>query len=116
MFRAAVEMFNAGDFVYAYEMVEQVWQTAPDGARDFYKGFLQTAAGLARLQQGSYPGAVSLLSTGLALLEPYEPAAFGIEVTALIEDAAAILTELRRLGPEHIAAVATRAMPLIQKV
>src|SRR5581483_1966255 len=116
MFRAAVEMFNTGDFVYAYEMTEQVWQTAPDAARDFYKGFLQTAAGFAKLRQGNHTGAVSLLSTGLELLEGFEPVTFGIDVTDLVDASARVLEALRRLGPEGIARAADMPLPAIRKV
>jgi predicted metal-dependent hydrolase len=116
MFRAAVEFFNTGDFVYAYEMSEQVWQSAPDAARDFYKGFLQTAAGFARLRQANYAGAVSLLSTGLALLEGFEPVTLGIDVTALVDASARVLEELRRLGPDGITEMSAGPLPRITKV
>src|SRR5205809_254924 len=116
MFRAAVEFFNTGDFVLSYEMAEQAWATAPDPARNFLKGFLQTAAGLAKLQQDNYAGAVSLLATGLELLEPFEPAAFGIDVTNLVDAAAAILNQLHRLGPDRLTDVAALPMPRIHKL
>lgn len=87
--------FNAGRFFEAHEWLEEVWQYERGPIRDLYKGLIQIAAGFVHASRGNRGGAIRLLATGVAYLEPYrETGAMGWDAAAI---AAAAEDALRRL-------------------
>ncbi len=98
----AVREFNAWRFYDCHETLEDVWrEQAPDIA-DFYQGLIKVATGFHHLLRGNQKGAVSLLSGGIDLLEPFRPACLGVDIGRLVDDARLCLDRMLELGPERL--------------
>ena len=59
--------------------------------RTLFQGIIQLAAAYVHLARGETPGALKLLDAAVAKLHGFEPAHLGIEVGAMVEQAAAAL-------------------------
>jgi predicted metal-dependent hydrolase len=94
----AVQEFNSGQFFECHETLEEIWQEEPGRLRDFYKGLIQVAAGFVHAQRANARGAVIKLSSGSDYLEPYRPAAMGIDVGSAIEQARDAASRIEALG------------------
>ena len=82
---AGIELFNQGLFMEAYEVWEERWVEDAGEGTELLQGLLQISVGLAKLKEGSPRGTVKLLNTGLALIDPYRPEVYDIDVEALVE-------------------------------
>lgn len=94
---AAAALFDAGLFFETHEVLEPPWKAADEPLRTFLQGLIQIAAGFHHRSQGNLRGAESLLREGLARLHPFSPAAYRVDVRALL---AAVETALGALDEE----------------
>ena len=83
-----VRLFNAGLWFEAHEVLEDAWRAEPGEVRTLYQGLLQVGVGLLHASRGNLRGALNLLDRGMARLEPFRPHRLGLDVDALLHDAA----------------------------
>ncbi|MFW6324528.1 MAG: DUF309 domain-containing protein [Desulfovibrionales bacterium] len=85
-FTVGIIEFNRGAYFQAHETWERVWHKAPVSERDFYKGLIQVDVALYHHRHGNRKGAVLLLESSMALLQPYSPAFKNIDLEKLLSD------------------------------
>ena len=110
-----IEQFNAGEFFEQHETLELLWRATRTPDRGLYHGILQIGVGLHHWRNGNLHGASVLLDAGIERLRPFAPRCHGVDVDALIRDAAALRTRLGELGRERmgevdVAAIAPRVL------
>jgi predicted metal-dependent hydrolase len=81
-----VDLFNRGEFFEAHEVVEDLWNETTGPDREFLKGFIQAAVALEHHRRGNPRGFASVLGTAAGYLRRADPAAGGLDVTALLAD------------------------------
>lgn len=95
--------WDARQFFDAHETWEEIWQVERRSIRGFYQGLILLAAGLHHWTGTRRPRGVRIkLSSGIERLAPYAPSYLGVDVSAMIGDAAVLL----RQAPDHPAALA----------
>lgn len=115
----AARQFNQWRFYDCHETLEDLWREsggkAPGApaAAGFYQGLIKLAAGFHHLLRGNHGGAVSLLSSGIALLAPHRPSCQGIDVQRLVEEAGACLARVQELGPRRLTELDRALIPRI---
>ena len=105
--RKGIEEFNSWRFYDCHETLEDVWRESGGKAVDaplagFYQGLIKVAAGFHHLIRDNHKGAVNLLSDALRLLEPYRPAALGVDVEGLVAGVRRALDAVVGLGPGRL--------------
>jgi predicted metal-dependent hydrolase len=86
LFRDGIELFNGGRFFEAHEAWEEIWRSTSPEPRDLFQGLIQTAAALHQfLDLHRIEGPRRTLAKARRRLEPYTPAALGIDVSGLLE-------------------------------
>jgi len=93
-----VRLFNAGLWFEAHEVLEDAWRAEPGEVRHLYQGLLQVGVGLLHASRGNLTGALNLLDRGMARLRPFAPRCLGLEVDALLRDAAEARSALAAPG------------------
>ena len=77
-------------------MWEEAWRTAEGADRPFLEGLVQLACGLhLRTRRGGQRGAEHLIAQALVTLEEHQPAAHGVDLTALLAEVGAYLDRVR---------------------
>ena len=112
-FDKAVAEFNSWRFYDCHETLEDVWRAEPGHIADLFQGVIKVAAGLHHLLRGNRKGTLNLLAHALQLLEPFEPAAFGIDVRRLRQETSDVLDRVRALGPRRLDEFDRATMPRI---
>lgn len=124
-FWQGVNQFNQRDFYACHDTLEPLWMEASQAEKNFYQGALQISVALYHLSNHNWRGAAILLGEGISRLRKYQPSYFNINVEQLIDDSAAILSQLQAAGPDKVADVAAELftpvghpsrLPLIVKV
>lgn len=82
---AAVELFNAGRWLAAHEVLDELWERTSGPDADFYKGLIQAAVALHHLEEGNAEGAAKLFRGHRRCLGAYLPAHRGIDLAAFLE-------------------------------
>ena len=82
-FQHGVELFNAGSFFDAHEVLEDVWRELQGREKDFLQAVIQAAVGLHHYSTGNITGARSLLARASRKLANYPGAYCGIELEEL---------------------------------
>jgi predicted metal-dependent hydrolase len=80
---AAVSLWNQERFFESHELLEDVWQAAPDDDRLFWQGVIQVAVGCCHHQRGNVRGAVALLGKAADKLRGYPDVYYGVDVEQL---------------------------------
>jgi uncharacterized protein len=111
--RVGVHLFNAGEFFECHEVLEELWRDEPGPIRELYQGILQVGVGFYHLGRANHRGAVNLLGYGIARLERVPPDAQGLDVRALLVQAARCRERLVELGPHRLDAFDTATIPKI---
>lgn len=93
-----VELFNAGEFFEAHEVLEDVWRLAVGEERRFLQGLIQIAVALHHHSTGNLIGARSLLARGASKLEPLPPSLENLRVGELRASAEQWLAHLSTAG------------------
>src|SRR3954447_5157535 len=100
---AAVAQFNRGEFFAQHETLELLWRGERRDIRYLYQGILQIGVAFHHLRRLNHHGTVYMLTRGPRYLAPFAPACQGVDVAALLDDAAAARREVERLGPSRLA-------------
>jgi predicted metal-dependent hydrolase len=99
----AVAQFNRGEFFEQHETLELLWRAERRDVRYLYQGILQIGVAFHHLRRLNHHGTVYMLTRGPRYLAPFAPRCQGIDVQALVDEAAAALREIERLGPGRLA-------------
>jgi predicted metal-dependent hydrolase len=81
---AFVEHFNHQAYFEAHDVLEEFWLVTRGERRDFYKGLIQTAVALLKLQQGKIAPASTLARRAASHLQKYSPMCEGINVELIL--------------------------------
>jgi uncharacterized protein len=105
--RAALEagraLLDAGRHFEAHEAWEVAWRQEAGEARQLLQGLIQVAAGLHHAGAGNRAGALKLLASGLALLEPLPGEAAGLALEPFRAGARACLAAAQAGAPVEAA-------------
>lgn len=96
------------EFFDAHEIWEEVWQRERRSVRSFYQGLILLAAGLHHWTGTHRPRGVRIkLASGVERLAPYAPSYLGVDVSAMVADAAVLLGRSAGLDPKALADTST---------
>jgi predicted metal-dependent hydrolase len=84
--RAAFELFDAGRYLAAHELFEELWEETEGGDSDFFKGLVQAAIALHHFQSGNLEGATKLYSGHRRCLASYLPHHAGLDVARFLAE------------------------------
>jgi predicted metal-dependent hydrolase len=85
LLRRGIQLFNQGLFFEAHEAWEEIWRSTTPEPRDLFQGLIQVAAALHQfldLKRNEAPRRT--LAKARRRLEPYIPAALGIDIADLL--------------------------------
>jgi predicted metal-dependent hydrolase len=110
----AVAQFNRGEFFEQHETLELLWRAERRDIRYLYQGILQIGVAFHHLRRLNHHGTVYMLTRGSAYLAPFAPRCRRVDVQALLDEAAAALREVDRLGPARLAEFDWRLVPRVR--
>jgi len=89
LFQEGIDLFNRGkqgDFFLAHEAWEEIWRSTTPEPRELFQGLVQVAAALHQfLDLGRTDGPRRTFAKARTRLEPFAPAACGLDVAGLLE-------------------------------
>jgi len=101
--RQWVELFNAGRYFEAHEVLELPWLREVEPRKTLLKGLIHAAVALYHYGRGNGHGARVKYASCARYLEPYRPRCEGVDVEALLRDLeaffAALLAQPRGAAP-----------------
>src|ERR1700704_1046423 len=109
-----IAQFNRGEYFEQHETLELLWRAEAREVRRLYQGILQIGVAFHHLRRRNHHGTVYMLTRGARYLAPFAPQCQGVDVQALIADAAAALLEVQRLGPDRLADFNWQLAPVIR--
>ena len=112
----AIAQFNRGEFFEQHETLELLWRAERRDIRYLYQGILQIGVAFHHLRRLNHHGTVYMLTRGPRYLAPFAPRCQGVDVQRLLDDAAAALREVERLGPPRLAEFDWRLAPQVRLV
>jgi len=107
-FRAGVQLFDAGEYLAAHELFEELWEESEAGDADFFKGLVQAAVALHHLRAGNLEGAAKLHAGQRRLLAPFLPRHRGLDLARFLEEMRGVLAGASEGAPEMPAAARPR--------
>src|SRR5882724_9145776 len=111
-----IAQFNRGEYFEQHETLELLWRAEPRDVRRLYQGILQIGVAFHHLRRRNHHGTVYMLTRGPRYLAPFAPRCQGVDVQALMADAAAALAEVERLGPSRLAEFDWRLTPTVRLI
>ena len=111
-----IAQFNRGEFFEQHETLELLWRAERRDIRYLYQGILQIGVAFYQLRRLNHHGTVYLLTRGPRYLAPFAPRCQRVDVQALLDDAAAALREVERLGPTRLAEFDRSLVPKVRLV
>jgi uncharacterized protein len=109
-----IAQFNRGEFFEQHETLELLWRAERRDIRYLYQGILQIGVAFHHLRRLNHHGTVHMLTRGPRYLAPFAPLCQRVNVAALVDDAAAALAEVQRLGPDRLAEFDWRLAPKVR--
>src|SRR3982075_1947488 len=109
-----IAQFNRGEFFEQHETIELLWRAERRDIRYLYQGILQIGVAFHHLRKLNHHGTVYMLTRGPNYLRPFAPACRRVDVQALLDDAAAALREVERLGRSRLAEFDWRLAPKVR--
>jgi predicted metal-dependent hydrolase len=82
--RLAAELFNAGEYHAAHEVLDELWEMSPRADSDFLKGLIQACIALHHYRADNFEGAKKLYSGHRQYLGAFLPAHRGVDVAAFL--------------------------------
>jgi len=83
-FEKGVELFNNRHFFECHDVIEDIWMEWRGSDPTFFQGIIHIAVGFYHLDNENYRGSRSQFSKGLAKLERFQPAYYGVELKAFL--------------------------------
>lgn len=85
LFWEGINLFNRGEFYDSHEVWEDVWRSNKPEPRDLFQGLIQVAAAIHQFRDlKRQDGPRRTLAKARQRLEPYAPAACGLDVGSLL--------------------------------
>src|SRR5436190_23988049 len=109
-----IAQFNRGEYFEQHETLELLWRAEPRTIRYLYQGILQIGVAFHHLRKHNHHGTVYMLTRGSRYLLPFVPRCQGVDVQALLSDAATALREVERLGPDRLDEFDWRLAPRVR--
>lgn len=100
--RQGIELFNAGEYFEAHELLELAWRAESRPVRDLYQGLLQIGVGYYHLLRRNYRGARKMFQRGRTSLESLPDVCQGVDLRQFRSDFSMIEERVIRLGPDHL--------------
>jgi predicted metal-dependent hydrolase len=97
-----LRLFNAGQYFEAHEALEDAWNAERGKVRELYRGILQIAVVYLHITRRNYDGALKVYGRSQRWMKDWPAICRGIQVEELRRNAANVMTEIQRLGKEHI--------------
>jgi len=88
---AGIRLFDAGRYLAAHELFEELWESTEGPESEFFKGLVQAAVALHHLENGNLEGAAKLYTGHRRCLAAYQPSHAGIDVTRFLAEMRACL-------------------------
>jgi hypothetical protein len=83
--RRGVELFNAGEFFEAHEVIEELWVRTEKGPlKLFYQGLIQAAVAMSHHARGRVGPALTMISRARPKLIDFSPTWCGLDVAGLL--------------------------------
>ncbi|MGH2549279.1 MAG: DUF309 domain-containing protein [Thermomicrobiales bacterium] len=108
-----IELFNAGEYYEAHEVIEHEWHAERSDVRRLYQGILQIGVGLHHTRSGNHRGAVLLLTDGIEKTSGFMPEFRGLDIARLVVEAQACLDQIGTLGPDGLGEFDWSRVPVI---
>jgi hypothetical protein len=86
LFLEGIELFNRGELYDSHEVWEDIWRSTTPEPKDLFQGLIQVAAALHQfldLKRQEAPGRT--LAKARTRLEPFAPAACGLDIAGLLD-------------------------------
>jgi predicted metal-dependent hydrolase len=109
-----IAQFNRGEYFEQHETLELLWRAEPRDIRYLYQGILQIGVAFHHLRKLNHHGTVYMLTRGPRYLAPFAPRCQRVDVQQLLDDAAAALKEVERLGPGRLAEFDWTLAPVVR--
>lgn len=97
-----LELFNAGEYFEAHEVLETAWRAQREPVRELYRGILQIAVAYYHILHGNYRGAEKMFLRSRVWLEPFPDHCCGLDLAGFRQDYTRVEQALLRLGPERL--------------
>jgi predicted metal-dependent hydrolase len=97
--RRGIDLFNAGRFYEAHEVLEDVWRESIGQRKQFLQGLVQLAVGFHHYTTDNVIGAQSVLKRGISNLAVYPDECEGINIRALRDHVQAWIAALKDSSP-----------------
>lgn len=98
-----MELFNQGEYWLAHEELEIAWIEETSALRELYRAILQTGVVYLHVTRANYNGAVKVYLRVQKWIRPWPENCRGIQIGQLRRDLEAVITEVKRLGPDRLA-------------
>ncbi len=86
LFHQGIDLFNRGEHYAAHEVWEDIWRSNMPEPRELFQGLIQVAAALHQFHDlHRTNGPIRTFSKARSRLEPYAPAAWGLDIAGLLE-------------------------------
>src|SRR5450755_3067210 len=89
-----IAQFNRGEYFEQHETLELLWRAERRVVRYLYQGILQIGVAFHHLRKLNHHGTVYMLTRGSNYLRPLAPVCQRVDVQRLLDDAAAVLSEV----------------------
>lgn len=108
-----IELFNAGEYYEAHEVIEHEWHAERGPDRKLYQGILQIGVGLHHTRSGNHRGAMLLLTDGIQKTSEFVPSYRGLDTMRLVREAQVCLDQVIALGADRLAEFDWSRVPVI---
>lgn len=95
-------LFNARQYWKAHEAFEEAWLDEIGEVRHLYRGILQAGVIYLHVEQNNYRGAKKVYHRSQRWLAPFPDTCRGINIGQLKTDLDKVITEVNRLGQDHL--------------
>lgn len=110
-----VEQLNAGEYYEAHELLEEAWMQAEELEGYLYRSLLQISVAYLQVQRSNYAGAVKMLLRLRQWLAPLPDRCRGIDVAQLKLNVQEFGAALEEAGPDQLAGLELRPVPVLQR-
>ncbi|HEX9680754.1 MAG TPA: DUF309 domain-containing protein [Anaerolineales bacterium] len=93
--RRGIELFNAGEYFEAHEVLEHAWMEAPEADGTVYRALLQVAVALLQVERKNARGATKMVLRVRQWLDPLPDRCKGIDLAAVKRTVAEMDESLR---------------------
>lgn len=97
-----IRLFNAHEYFESHELLEDAWNEDTSEAKELYRAILQVAVAYLQVERGNLRGALKMFLRARQWFARLPAVCRGVNVEALIADAAQVETALREDGLDAV--------------